>query len=56
MNVKILITNFEWMGEHYDEYEAEISELHSIDDILNGKLEKYIKDSLDDLTDCNLDR
>lgn len=48
--MKILITDFEYNGVHYDECEAELPQVHSIDDIPDGKLEEYIRETLDTLT------
>ena len=48
--MKILITDFEYNEVHYDEYEAELPQVHSIDDIPDGKLEEYIRETLDTLT------
>lgn len=48
--MKILITDFEYNGVHYDEYETELPQVHSIDDILDGKLEAHIRETLDKLT------
>ena len=47
--MKILITDFEYNGRHYDEYVAELHQLHSINDIPEGKLEEFIKETLDEL-------
>ena len=47
--MKILITDFEYNGEHYDEYELELCQIRAIDDIPEGMLETYIRDSLEDL-------
>ena len=47
--MKILITDFEYNGKHYDEYELELYQVRAIDDIPEGRLETYIRDSLEDL-------
>ena len=47
--MKILITDFEYNGRHYDKCEANLPQLHSINDIPDGKLEEYIKETLDEL-------
>ena len=47
--MKIHITDFEYNGRHYDEYEADLPQVHSIDDIPDGKLEECIKETLDEL-------
>ena len=49
--MKILIIDFEHNGVHYDEYEAELPQVYSINDIPDGKLEAYIRESLDKLTE-----
>lgn len=48
--MNILITDFEYNGEHYDELELDMPEVKSIEQIPEGRLEWYIKDSLEALT------
>lgn len=48
--MKILITDIEHNGEHYDEFEIDMPNVKSLEEIPEGRLEWYIKDCLEKLT------